>query len=86
MTLQLSCKDPLLLKKEKCQWLRKRALILQKSDSGKTMRGLLICLMRFFIGEPVIDPNLLQERNTDMTVNIPLGKLYEQMKIKWEFW
>ena len=40
----------------------------------------------FFEGEPVIDPNLLQERNTDMTVNIPLGKLYEQMKIKWEFW
>lgn len=34
----------------------------------------------FFEGEPVIDPNLLQERNTDVAVSIPLGNLFEHEK------
>ena len=34
----------------------------------------------FFDGEPVIDPNLLQERNTDVAASIPLRNLYEHVK------
>lgn len=34
----------------------------------------------FFNGDPVIDPDLLQERNTDVTASIPLGNLYEHVR------
>ncbi len=34
----------------------------------------------FFNGEPVIDPRFLQERNSEVASNIPLGKIYEHVK------